>query len=141
MAESASARSRAAGSGRAPQVDGDVAFLVAVAPVLVAGPRDVLQAAGLVALGLEDRMQEQAHGEAAGLQLAQDRIDEERHVVVDDLDDRALGAALLGAGAMRRTRILCRPFGLSAMNSQRLAGIAGEPGRRPARRSRQALRP
>ena len=115
------------------QVDGDVAFLVAVAPVRVARHRRWLQASGLVALGLEDRVQQEAHGEAAGLQLAQHRIDQERHVVVEDLDDRARRQSSACRPPVRRTPILCRPFGFSAMNSNASRALpASQSGGRPS---------
>ena len=55
-------------------VDGDVAFLLPVSPARVAWPDDLLQAPRLVALRLEDRMEEKAHVEATRLQLAQHRV-------------------------------------------------------------------
>jgi hypothetical protein len=74
------------------EVDRDVAFLASVVPVLVAGTDEHLQATHLVALDLEDRMQQKAHSEAARLKLTDDRVDQERHVVVQDLDDCTVGA-------------------------------------------------
>ena len=109
------------------QVDGDVAFLMPVAPVSVAGTADGQQVSGLVALGLEDRMEQEAHREAAGLQLAQHRIDEERHVVVEDLDDRALGERPLAACGHAADPDLVPTLGLAGDELHRLAGVAGEP--------------
>ena len=46
------------------------------------------QTAGGVALDREDRMHDEANVEAALGELGQHRIDQERHVVVDDLEHR-----------------------------------------------------
>ncbi len=108
-------------------VDGDVAFLMPFAHLVVADARDVLQAAGFVAPGLEDRVQEQAHADAAGLQLAQHRVDEEGHVVVDDLDQRAVRQPAIAATGHAADADLVPPFRLGGDERERLAGVAGEP--------------
>ena len=109
------------------QVDGDVAFLVAVAPIPVAGSGDGLQVPGLVALGLEDRVEQEAYGDAAGLQLGQNRIDEERHVVVEDLDDRAFRHRTLAAGRRASGAKFVPSPRLVGDELQGLACIGGKP--------------
>ena len=78
---------RAASSTR---VDVDVDEALARLVLVVARPSagGAVELAGLVALDRQDRMHDQPHGEAALGQFAHHRIDQERHVVVDDLDHR-----------------------------------------------------
>ena len=111
-------------------VDGDVAFLAPVRPAPVAGADDVLQAPGLVAPGLEDGVEQVAHVEPARLQLAHHRVDQERHVVIEDLDDGAFLDAQVRRLAAQTD--LVPSAGLLGDEIQGLADIAGEPvGRRP----------
>jgi hypothetical protein len=55
---------------------------VAIVPGLVARPDQPAEAPGAVTLGLEDGMQKGQYPKPLRLHLAQDRIDEEGHVVV-----------------------------------------------------------
>ena len=61
------------------------------------------QKLGAVALHAEHRMRHQLHGEAAFGEFAHHRIDQERHVVVDDLDhrNRLACARILSASRFR----------------------------------------
>ena len=71
--------------------------LLALLPLLVARPGDRGELARGVAAGLEDRVEHQLHGAVPGQHLAHDEIDQERHVVVEDLDqcrDRGRSANL-----------------------------------------------
>ena len=108
-------------------VDGDVAFLVGVAQFVVADGGDVLQAAGLVASRLENRVQKQAHADAARLQLAQHRVDEERHVVVDDLDQRTVRQPAIGSRGHAADADFVPSLRLAGNEGHRLANGVGEP--------------
>jgi hypothetical protein len=63
---------------------GDNAELVLAGPVLVV---DVLEGADRVAADHELRVDDEVDGAAEGAERGGDRVDEERHVVGDDLDD------------------------------------------------------
>ncbi len=67
---------------------GDVAFLKTVAPGPVARGDNGFQRAVGPAPALEQRVQHELRADGAGLKLAYDAVDEERHVIVEDLDDR-----------------------------------------------------
>ncbi len=92
--------------------------------------------AGRVALDAEDRMRDQPHGEMPLGQLTHHRVEQERHVVVDDLDHRDRFAI---AGGFERQRLE------ADLRRARLA-LAEEIPRRarrasPDRRRRNARRP
>jgi hypothetical protein len=69
-------------------------------------------------------MHHEPHRQAALVELAEHRIEQERHVVVDDLDDRdrldVLGAHQAGAGFDADLRLAQRPY------HQERPGILGE---------------
>jgi hypothetical protein len=87
---------------------------------------------GAVALNAEHRMRHQLHGEPALGDFAHHRIDQERHVVIDDLDqrDRLAVARLIQrhvlAADFRRARLAL------AQKIERSLGQRGEIGRRVA---------
>ena len=107
--------------------DGDVALLVPVVPALVTGAGDLLQPAGPVAPGLENRVQQQAHGEPPMLQLARHRVDQERHVVVEDLDHRPVGHGAVAVDGRTTDAQLVAALRLGGDELERLAGVGGEP--------------
>ena len=92
-----------------------------------AQPFEAGEPARRVARHREDRMHDQAHLDAALRQLAHDRVEQERHVVVDDLDHRDVAQKLAGAGG-RRDPQLRRARGRAPRGSSRRI--------RPAPRSR-----
>ena len=73
-----------------PGMDGDVAFLPAIAPRPVGEPRDLHQRALARALDLEDRVHNQGDIEPARLHFTEHTVQQERHVVVDDLEGNAV---------------------------------------------------
>ena len=121
--------------------DGDVALLVPVVPALVTGAGDLLQPAGPVAPGLEDRVQQQAHGEPPVLQLARHRVDQERHVVVEDLDHRPVGHGAVAVDGRIADAQLVAALRLGGDELERLAGVGGEPGGGEPSSSASPLRP
>jgi hypothetical protein len=112
------------------QVDGDVALLMPVVPAAVSCPGDRLQVPRLIALGLEDRVQQKPHCEASGRQLAQHRIDQEWHVIVQDLDDRAFRHRPLAVGGRAAGANLMPAPRLVGDELESLARVGGEPLRR-----------
>ena len=52
--------------------------------------QDIEELPRFVAPDLQGRMNYQVHGQVLAVQFRGHRIDQERHVVVDDFDDRAL---------------------------------------------------
>ena len=90
--------------------------------------------AGRVALDAEDRMRDQPHGEMALGQFAHHRIEQERHVVVDDLDHRDRLAVAGGLSAASRSGSSVCPAGAGPGNSRRARRASLDRRRRNARR-------
>ncbi len=65
--------------------------------------RDARQRPVLVALHREDRMDDEVHRQAVPIDLHRHRVDEERHVVVDDLDDRVRRLPAVARGRVEHT--------------------------------------
>ncbi len=116
--------------GQGLDMDGDIAFLASVAPVPVAHAGNLEQAAGSVAPGLEDGMQQQTYGQSARLQLGHHRVDQEGHVVVDDLDDGPVRRRAVGLDGRAADAHFVPALGPGGDELQRLARVAGEPGGR-----------
>ena len=78
------------------------------------------QLAGFVAADAGDRVDDEMHGHAVAAELRRDRIDEERHVVIDDLD-----------GAVQRVPAICLEGGGEGADLRRIGGALGDeaPGR------------
>ncbi len=106
------------------------------------------QRAGLVALDREDRMQHEPHIDALLGELGHHRVEQERHVVVDHLDDRDGPDALRAhrAGARLEADLRARPACAPAETARRLRQARqaraprSAPDPRPARRRTSAAR-
>src|SRR5690606_1965008 len=66
----------------------DPALLRAIGPVAVAGAENALELSLAGALNFKNGMQDELRRQPARLQLVEDAVDEKRHVVVHDLDER-----------------------------------------------------
>jgi hypothetical protein len=67
-------------------MDGYVAFLAAVIPVAVTETRDLAELSVRRTLGLIDRVEDHGSVESARMDLGENTVDKEGHVVVDDVD-------------------------------------------------------
>ncbi len=121
----------------APVLDRSTWMWMKLSRAAGAGGRRCATRRAAVALDGEDRMHDQAHVEPPLGQFAHHRVDQERHVVVDDLDDRD---RLAVAGVRQRRRVSKRIFGAPGLRSRRKAVSARRPASR-ARRRRSAAGP
>ena len=121
-------------------MDGDVALLVAVAPVARRQDRRSLcRCPALSRSVLKIGMEQEAHGETAGLQLAQHRVDQEGHVVVEDLEHGAPRAPPRGRPRHASRADLVPAPGLVGDELQRLADVGGQPVGRQAFEAAQPI--
>ena len=91
------------GIGLAVDLDVEEGFehrRLAAVSIVDASVRESEQPPGGIAAHTQDRVHDQVQPEVVTLELHRDRIDEERHVVVHDLDDRVVGVPTV-FGALR----------------------------------------